>query len=101
MTEQRPSKDLNWMPFDAGVKFLADHLMVNEATWVLRHWNCKYVDVRVDMRTGSMLIRPGNERAAAEPKVCRCSRPKLYVDSTVCENCANPVRAAQPPRDQS
>lgn len=55
-----PLPELNWMPFEAGVEFLSQRLMTASADWLPNHWECKYLDVRVDMRTGAMLIRPGN-----------------------------------------
>lgn len=48
------------MSFEAGVEFLSSRLAVAGSPYVREHWDCKYLDVRVDMRTGSMLIQPGN-----------------------------------------
>lgn len=47
----------------------------------------------------AMIAEAVNAYSASEPetKNCRCVRPKLYRDSTVCESCGYPPRAAHEP----
>lgn len=67
--EQRSSKE--WLPFDEAVALLRSRLMTTDPSYVLEHWDCKYVNVRVDMRTGNMLIAPGTAQRAVEPTPTR------------------------------
>jgi hypothetical protein len=34
--------------------------MLSGSTFIIQHWGCKYIDARIDMRTGSVYLAPGN-----------------------------------------
>jgi hypothetical protein len=42
----------DWIPIDEAIKFIKDNLMVKGSRFILDNWNYKYIDLRIDMRTG-------------------------------------------------
>jgi hypothetical protein len=34
--------------------------MTNDPSFVMGRWDCKYVNLRIDMRTGAAILSPGN-----------------------------------------
>lgn len=74
--------EMNWMPFEAGVEFLNSRLMKIDPSYVLKNWEMKYIEVRVDMRTGAMLIRPDKPAHEREmPHCSTCSCPPYEPDA--------------------
>jgi hypothetical protein len=65
MTDQLPSKDLpeGWISLSQGFDWIADRLMVKTPEFVIKNWDCKYINARIDMRTGKVLLTPGNVRS--------------------------------------
>jgi len=49
-----------WLPLDEQVSWLKDRMIRNGSYFVLSHWDCKYVNLRIDMRNGMAIISPGN-----------------------------------------
>jgi hypothetical protein len=49
-----------WIPLKDAVKFINDNLMVADPRGVLDDWDSKYLNVRIDMRTGAAFIKKGN-----------------------------------------
>lgn len=77
--EQVPSKDPlpeGWIPLSQGFRWIADHLMLKTPEFIINNWNCKYIDARIDMRTGSMRLEPGakpaHEREPPHCSTCGC-----------------------------
>lgn len=73
-----PMTSDEWWPLRDAVEWLTQRLICNGSRFVLDNWDCKYIDARIDMRTGAVLLRPGNRstsdvpaRSAMEP--CNCS----------------------------
>lgn len=67
MSNELSRPDDEWWPLDAAVEWLRDR--VAETGWLARNWDCKYIDARIDMRTGAMYLRPGNT-SKEEPSAC-------------------------------
>lgn len=65
-----PMTGNEWWPLRDAVEWLTQRLICNGSRFVLDNWNCKYIDARIDMRTGAVLLRPGNVHA---PDVGGCS----------------------------
>lgn len=52
---------MEWARFDHALPLIRERLAVNDGgKFILDNWNCKYLDVRIDMRTGNLFIKPGN-----------------------------------------
>jgi hypothetical protein len=69
-TDPVPSKEQlpeGWISLSQGFGWIADRLMVKTPEFVINNWGCKYIDARIDMRTGRMQLSPGNARPAPEP----------------------------------
>jgi len=49
-----------WNGLQSNIQFIIDNLMVNNTRFVLDNWDYKYINLRVDMRSGSSLIKAGN-----------------------------------------
>ena len=49
-----------WISFDAAGKFINANLMTTTPRFVLDNWTCKYINMRVDMRTGAVILSKGN-----------------------------------------
>lgn len=49
-----------WIGFIEAVGQLEKHLACNGSNFILDNWKFKYVNARIDMRTGSTLLEPGN-----------------------------------------
>jgi hypothetical protein len=54
----------DWISFADGFEFLQSRLAVKNPEFMLENWNCKYINARIDMRTGVMRLQPGNTSAA-------------------------------------
>lgn len=52
--------------FDSAVLALRQRMMFRDPKFVLDNWDCKYIDARIDMRTGAVWLKPGNDRAASD-----------------------------------
>lgn len=53
-----------WITFEEFSKWVQDRVMANGkqgVEFVLSNWNCKYVNARIDMRTGFVHLSPGAE----------------------------------------
>lgn len=68
MSEQVPSDSLSieglrlgeWQPLHQAEIRIRERLMTTNPEFVLRNWDCKYINMRVDMRTGNVVMTPGN-----------------------------------------
>lgn len=49
-----------WIPLKDAVKFINDNLMITDPRGVIDDWDSKYLNVRIDMRTGAAFIKKGN-----------------------------------------
>lgn len=49
-----------WVPIDQAYNFLTERVMLKNPRFILDNWDCKYISIRVDMRTGMALVNPGN-----------------------------------------
>ena len=50
-----------WLPLSEVVREINKNIMPNNPKFVLGNWDCKYINIRVDMRTGMALVKPGNK----------------------------------------
>lgn len=50
----------NWITLEEAVQWIQPRLLANGSSFIHSNWDCKYVNVRVDMRTGFAFIMPGN-----------------------------------------
>lgn len=76
MTEHVPSKEQlpqGWIPLGQGFGWIADRLMLKTPEFILNNWDCKYVNARIDMRTGSVRLEPGNVNSAHLREMPHCS----------------------------
>lgn len=54
-----------WMPLGELLAELTPRMGANDGgTFILEHWDWKYANVRIDMRTGMAYVVPGNVPAA-------------------------------------
>jgi hypothetical protein len=56
-----PLRLREWLPFDQAMASLRQHQMINGSMRALEDWSLKYIDARVDMRTGQVYLSPGDE----------------------------------------
>ena len=56
-----------WQPFSA-IDGLKKHVMADGGRLVMDNWDAKYLNIRMDMRTGNVLISEGNIRDARKPR---------------------------------
>ena len=50
-----------WIRFEDAIKALDDKFCFNDGgKFLLDNWDCKYLDMRLDIRTGAVYIKPGN-----------------------------------------
>lgn len=49
-----------WVPLAEVMPLLAERMMVNGSNWIIGEWKCKYIDARIDMRTGCVYLKAGN-----------------------------------------
>jgi hypothetical protein len=49
-----------WMLLQTAVDFVKEHTMDVDTRFVLDNWEYKYLNIRVDMRTGMATIQPAN-----------------------------------------
>ncbi len=57
------------MPWQTALLQLEKHFMCNGSNFVVENWKFKYVNARIDMRTGYMRLEAGNDRS-----------PRTYAD---------------------
>ena len=50
----------DWQPLRTAILALEERMMTRDPQFILDHWDCKYVDARIDMRTGAVYLKPGN-----------------------------------------
>jgi hypothetical protein len=61
MRSIEPKVPSGWIPIETCLAWIKPRLMVSgDQRYVLDNWDCKYVEIRVDMRTGLATMRPGN-----------------------------------------
>lgn len=68
MTDSLPTDSLSleglrlyeWQPLHEAVLKMRERFMTTNPDFVLRNWDCKYLNARIDMRTGSVCLTPGN-----------------------------------------
>lgn len=54
-------KTMEWHSLTDAFSAIVERLAANDGgKFILDNWNCKYIDVRIDMRTGNTYIQPGN-----------------------------------------
>jgi len=51
-----------WVNLHTVLDFIEENLMTNNPRFVLDDWDCKYINIRVDMRTGKAYLTPGNTK---------------------------------------
>lgn len=58
-----------WLPLSEGFRWIRDRLLANDGgKWALESFSQrKYINARIDMRTGSVYLTPGNEPKRAVP----------------------------------
>lgn len=49
-----------WLDVDQQIAWLKERMMFNDPRFVLDNWDCKYVNLRIDMRTGAAILSPGS-----------------------------------------
>lgn len=54
-------KMAQWHPFLQAVPALYARLACRGSDFVMQQWPCKYIDARIDMRTGKFFLKPGND----------------------------------------
>lgn len=85
----------DWMPSHELLTWLRQRMMVNNPDFVLKNWDCKYVNMRIDMRTGQAIASPGNTHApepsenavAKEVREAYRSQLRQMYGSTHYDNC--------------
>ena len=50
----------DWIPFSDAVDFIEKHTLESGNSFILEEWDCKYINARIDMRTGMVRLSPGN-----------------------------------------
>ena len=58
--EQRQELPEGWHDLGRQVAWIRERLMTNDPSFVMGRWDCKYVNLRIDMRTGAAILSPGN-----------------------------------------
>lgn len=53
-------KFCEWVPFEETIEALRERMMVNGSLWILDEWKAKYINARIDMRTGQIRLTFGN-----------------------------------------
>lgn len=56
----------DWIQLEAAMELINRNLMYNNPRGVLDDWEAKYLNLRIDMRTGATLIRRGNVSKEAQ-----------------------------------
>ena len=49
-----------WISLHKATKMLKERFMGRDPSFVLDNWDCKYINARIDMRTGVVILFPGN-----------------------------------------
>ena len=49
-----------WIPLEQGIEWIKQHSMLTKPSFVLNNWEYKYLMLRIDMRTLSCRILPGD-----------------------------------------
>lgn len=49
-----------WISLERAYQFLRERLSIDGSDFITERWDCKYINARVDMRTGRVLLTPGN-----------------------------------------
>ncbi len=49
-----------WQPLDAAASAIRERTLASGSDFLQRNWDCKYLDARIDMRTGAVRLVPGN-----------------------------------------
>lgn len=78
-----------WMPLDQAVTMLKEHMLFSGNNFVLDNLEYKYVDARIDMRMGSITLRPGNKVSDRwfSHQVAKEGGPWLGAARTVMQEC--------------
>jgi hypothetical protein len=64
-TEQQIPFD-RWVSLDEALPLLRERMGFNDGgRYISTHWGCKYINARIDMRTGAVYLKPGNEAAVS------------------------------------
>jgi hypothetical protein len=54
-----------WVPLHEVLPLLRERMAVNDGgRFILARWDCKYLNLRLDMRTGMVRIEPGQSTSA-------------------------------------
>lgn len=51
-----------WIPFNEAIDFVKKNFMFVNSRFVLDNFDYKYTELRVDMRTGDVFIKPGDRQ---------------------------------------
>ncbi len=71
-----------WLPWSTAIPMIDSMLLSNGSGFIHQNWICKYVNARIDMRTGHMILFPGN----GEPiKTYWVHKDHLHEKSPHCE----------------
>lgn len=50
-----------WVSLTEILPLLRERMAINDGgKFILGDWTCKYLDARIDMRTGAVYLKPGN-----------------------------------------
>jgi hypothetical protein len=49
-----------WITLGQAYNFLRARILADGDHFILDHFDCKYINARIDMRTGKVLLAPGN-----------------------------------------
>ncbi len=87
MTDTSPPTDREslpegWLDANEQLKWLRQRMMFNNPDFVLQDWDCKYVNMRIDMRTGAAILSPGN-RLPDEPRDGLPKEVRRFLESVV------------------
>jgi hypothetical protein len=62
-----------WVPLNDLLPKLRECMAVNDGgVFILRRWDCKYIDIRLDMRIGTAYAKPGSNREGPHCSTCSC-----------------------------
>ena len=69
-----------WQPLNDLLLQLQGRLSVHDGgAFILEHWDCKYIDIRLDMRVGATYARPGSGPESVYTKLAQMERELAEV----------------------
>lgn len=56
----------SWITLAEAYNFLRSRILADGDEFILASFDCKYINARIDMRTGKVLLTPGNTTETTE-----------------------------------